>query len=248
SLTHKVHWQYSSVATFTVDSVKRNFEVLVYAHWRFMLLYCRSCHSPSHAAVDCPVKLRIAICYLCNEIEYMSNGRPRKNSYVNSTASNKKACKSPVATQVFLYDSQTKKPVVRSASTQPSPAAHPTPVNSKLDLPQSTSDVSAVSTAAATGPSPASIRSSARYPPHQTRPQITAALISSEDTPVVSEKACSACNQTGHPSKRSNQCHLNARNKIPVFSSEAVESESMELDNDDASHHQDAPSNVDPAS
>ncbi|PHZ08066.1 uncharacterized protein RHIMIDRAFT_270481 [Rhizopus microsporus ATCC 52813] len=60
----------------------------------------------------------------------------RKDSYVNSTESNK-AHKPPVTTQALLHDNQTKKPAVRSASTQSSSAVHSTPANSKIDVPQS---------------------------------------------------------------------------------------------------------------
>lgn len=51
---------------------------------------------------------------------------PRKNSLVDSAASNKRARKSSVITQVLLHDNQTKKPVVRNVSTQSPPAVHPT--------------------------------------------------------------------------------------------------------------------------
>ncbi|KAL4215085.1 hypothetical protein CU097_011167 [Rhizopus azygosporus] len=222
SLTHKVHWQYSSVAT--VDPVQRDSEVLVYAHWCSMPPYCRYYYSPSHIVAGCPVKLRLTTYYHCNKTVHMSKGCPRKNSYVNSTAFNKKAHKSPVATQVFLHDNPTKKPVVRSISTQSSLAVHPTPINSKIDLLQSISDASAVSIVADISSSSASFPSSSRYLPCQTRSQTAAALISSEDVPGASSD-------------------------IPSSSIlEIVESESMELDNDDASHHQNAPSHVDPAS
>ncbi|KAG1170356.1 hypothetical protein G6F70_007707 [Rhizopus microsporus] len=217
--------------------------------------YCQYYHSPSHAVADCPVKLRLTTCYHCNETGHMSKGCSRKSSYVNSTASNKKARKPPVATQVLLHDNQTKKSIVRSITTQSSPDVHSTPVNSKIDLPQSISDASAVSIVADISSSSASLPFSSRYPPRQTRSQTVAALISSEDVPgtsfyisVASEKVCSACNQTGHPSKRSSKCPLNARNKIPVFTPEAVESESMELANCDVSHYQNVPSNINPAS
>lgn len=68
------------------------------------------------------------------------------------------------------------------------------------------------------------------------------------DASAASIIAATGSFSTSFLSKRTNECPSNAGNKISVSTPEAVESESMELDNDDASHHQDAPSNIDPAS